>query len=93
MRGGKSAGRISYGYRVRRELMSDGTISTGERMIDPDQADIVTRIFTEYASGLSARTIAAALNEEGIASPDSGKGAGTWGHRRFQGTGSGAPGS
>ena len=85
VRGGKSAGGISYGYRVRRELMSDGTISTGERMIDPDQADIVTRIFTEYASGLSARTIAAALNEEGIASPDSGKGAGTWGPSTISG--------
>ena len=85
VRDGKSAGGISYGYRARRELCADGTLTTGERMIDPDQAAIVTRIFTEYASGRSARAIAAALNDEGIASPDSGKGAGTWGPSTISG--------
>lgn len=38
VRGGKSAGGISYGYRVRRELMSDGTISTGDRTINETKA-------------------------------------------------------
>ncbi|WP_423208842.1 recombinase family protein [Paracoccus yeei] len=85
VRDGKSAGGLSYGYRARRELRPDGTLTTGERMIDPDEAAIVARIFTEYASGLSARAIAAALNEEGIASPDSGKGAGTWGPSTISG--------
>ena len=85
VRSGKSAGGISYGYRARRELRPDGTLTTGERVIDVDQAAIVTRIFTEYAAGLSARAIAAALNEEGIASPDSGKGAGTWGPSTISG--------
>ena len=85
VRDGKSAGGLSYGYRARRELRPDGTLTTGERMIDPDEAAIVTRIFTEYASGLSARAIAAALNEEGIASPDSGRGAGTWGPSTISG--------
>ncbi|RWR04618.1 recombinase family protein, partial [Paenirhodobacter populi] len=85
VRDGKSAGGISYGYRVHRELRPDGTLITGERLIDPDQAAIVTRIFTEYASGLSARAIAAALNDEGIASPDSGKGDGTWGPSTISG--------
>lgn len=85
VRDGKSAGGISYGYRARRELRPDGTITTGERLIDPEQAAIVTRIFTEYASGLSARAIAAALNDEGIASPDSGKGDGTWGPSTISG--------
>jgi hypothetical protein len=85
VRDGKSAGGISYGYRVHRELRTDGTLTTGERVIDAEQAAIVTRIFTEYASGLSARAIAAALNDEGIASPDSGKGDGTWGPSTISG--------
>lgn len=34
LRDGKSAGGISYGYRARRELRPDGTLTTGERVID-----------------------------------------------------------
>ncbi|RDD96185.1 recombinase family protein [Paracoccus pantotrophus] len=85
VRDGKSAGGISYGYKVHRELRADGTLTTGERVIDPNEAAIVTRIFTEYAAGRSARTIAAALNDEGIPSPDSGKGNGTWGPSTISG--------
>ena len=85
VRDGKSAGGISYGYKVHRELRADGTLTTGERVIAPNEAAIVTRIFTEYASGLSARAIAATLNEEGIPSPDSGKGDGTWGPSTISG--------
>ena len=85
VRDGKSAGGISYRYRLHRELRTDGTLTTGERVIDAEQAAIVTRIFTEYASGLSARAIAAAPNDEGIASPDSGKGTGTWGPSTISG--------
>ena len=59
VRKGKSAGGISYGYRVRRAFKEDGTPVTGERDIDPDQAIIVERIFREYDAGHSARTIAA----------------------------------
>ena len=83
VRNGKSAGGISFGYHARRELRADGTVTTGERVIDPEQA----AIFTEYAAGRSARTIAAALNAEGIASPDSGKGKGngTWGPSTISG--------
>ncbi|RWR46402.1 recombinase family protein, partial [Sinirhodobacter huangdaonensis] len=44
VRDGKSAGGISYGYRVHRELRADGTLTTGERVIDAEQAAIVTRI-------------------------------------------------
>jgi len=35
----------------------------------PDQAAVVTRIFTMYAEGVSARKIAAALNADGVPSP------------------------
>lgn len=75
---GKSAGGISYGYKVRRAFRADGTVVTGEREIVPEEAEVVLRIFCDYDAGLSARAIAAALNAEGIASPGgSGKGTGT----------------
>lgn len=77
VREGKSAGGLSYGYRAVRTLRDDGTLTTGLREIVPEEADIVRRIFTDYAAGLSARSIASALNAEGIRSPENGKGAGT----------------
>ncbi|WP_296644921.1 recombinase family protein [Roseinatronobacter sp.] len=76
---GKSAGGISYGYRLDRQPLPDGTFATGDRIIDETQAAIVRRIFTEYDRGLSARSIAIGLNRDGIAPPRSGgKGSGTW---------------
>ncbi|WP_232622865.1 recombinase family protein [Pseudorhodobacter sp. MZDSW-24AT] len=72
---GKSAGGICYGYRVKRKIRADGSVTTGEREIIPEEAETVIRIFRDYDAGLSARAIAAALNEEGIASPREGNGA------------------
>src|SRR6056297_4284624 len=78
VRQGRSAGGISFGYRVRRQLMQDGSLSSGEREIDPSESAVVRRILRDYAGGLSARRIAVDLNEEGIPAPRSGKGPGTW---------------
>lgn len=75
---GKSAGGIAYGYRVKREILPDGTLSTGDREVEQDEAAVIKRIFRDYADGLSARAIAAALNAEGVTAPQSGKGTGTW---------------
>jgi hypothetical protein len=70
-RGRVEAGRIpgggSYGYRIIRQLLPDG--STGEREIDPTQATIVQRIFKEHADGIAPRQIAARLNREAVPSP------------------------
>ncbi len=85
VRKGKSAGGVSYGYRVIRAFQADGTPVTGEREIDVDQAAVVSRIFREYDAGHSARTIAAGLNADGIPSPDSGKGDGAWGPSTISG--------
>jgi site-specific DNA recombinase len=75
----KSAGGISYGYRVVRQHNPDGTVSVGERTIDPDEARVIQRIFSEYDRGRSARAIAVGLNKDGITPPRSGgKGAGRW---------------
>jgi site-specific DNA recombinase len=38
-------------------------------VVDPEQTEIIRRIFTMYADGASAKTIAATLNREGIPSP------------------------
>jgi site-specific DNA recombinase len=79
VKAGKSAGGISYGYRLDRQPLPDGTYTTGDRVIDPAEAAIVRRIFTEYDRGRSARAIAIGLNRDGIPAPRAGgKGKGTW---------------
>jgi len=79
VKAGKSAGGISYGYRLDRQPLPDGTYTTGDRVISDTEAAIVRRIFTGYDRGLSARSIAIGLNRDGIAAPRSGgKGSGTW---------------
>jgi DNA invertase Pin-like site-specific DNA recombinase len=72
-REGKFPGALTFGYR-----RVPG--KPGEREIDPEQAAIVRRIFTEYADGKPARQIAADLTAEGIPSPGGGK---HWNHQTF----------
>lgn len=80
IKAGKSAGGLSYGYRMDRQPLPDGTFTTGDRVIDETEAAVIRRIFQEYDRGKSARTIAIALNREGVPAPRSGngKGSGTW---------------
>ncbi|MEF2546398.1 recombinase family protein [Aurantimonas sp. E1-2-R+4] len=66
---GYSAGGLSYGYRVVKKLDERGEPIRGLREVDEEQAGIIQRIFQEFASGRSARTIAAGLNRDGIPSP------------------------
>ncbi|TJZ82031.1 recombinase family protein [Paracoccus hibiscisoli] len=83
---GKSGGGNCYGYRVRRGFDAGGAVITGERDIDDAEAAVVRRIFADYDAGLSARSIAAALNGEGVTPPRSGgKGSGSWGSSTIQG--------
>jgi DNA invertase Pin-like site-specific DNA recombinase len=69
---GLMPGKPAYGHRK-----VPGT--SFEREIDPEQAAIVKRIFTEYASLEPPREIAARLNAEGIPSPSGG----LWNHQVF----------
>ncbi len=69
VRQGRSAGGISYAYRLERALQTDGAFTTGERSIHPEEAAIVRRIFAAFAEGKSPRAIAAVLNKEGIPGP------------------------
>ena len=63
---GRSGGGLSFGYRVRRGLRANGTPVTGELEIDPDQADMIRRVFASYARGLPPRAVARTLNTEGV---------------------------
>lgn len=78
---GKIAAGLGYGYDVVRAFDDRGEPIRGERRINVKEAAIVVRIFTEFAAGRSAKTIAKALNKEGIRSP-SGRG---WGYSTILG--------
>ena len=73
---GRSTGGRTYGYKsvpildpVRKDAYGRSEIVGATRVIDPETADVVRRIFALYADGLSPRNIAARLNAEGIPSP------------------------
>lgn len=66
---GLASGGVAYGYRKVARFDDRGEPIRGLREIDPEKAEIVLRIFREYAAGASARAIAAALNAEGIPPP------------------------
>jgi site-specific DNA recombinase len=75
VREGKFPGAVTYGYR---KVLG----KPGEREIDPEQAAIVRRIFTEYAEGCSPRDIAAWLTRDCIPTPTGNK---IWNHQTFVG--------
>ncbi|WP_417832558.1 recombinase family protein [Terasakiella sp.] len=78
---GKSGGGNSYGYDVKKQLDANGEAIRGDRTINKAEAKIIKRIFNAYAKGQSPRSIAKALNDEGVKSP-SGKG---WGPSTIHG--------
>jgi hypothetical protein len=65
---GKSAGGLCYGYRVVKTL-SGGTVTTGEREIEPAEATVVERIFREFIAGVSPKQIAKNLNRQSMPGP------------------------
>ncbi len=65
-RAGRSAGGRAFGY------IAATDSPTGQREIDPEQAAVVRRVFEMYAAGMSPKSIAATLNDEGVPSPGSG---------------------
>ena len=69
---GKSGGGNSYG---------NGEAVRGDRTINPVQAEVVRRIFRDYAAGKSAKRIAVELNREGVAAPSGGD----WGFSTING--------
>jgi site-specific DNA recombinase len=73
-------GAVTYGYG--RVELAPGIYNPGVRCVDEQQAGIVRRIFTEYANGVSPRTIAMGLTRDGIPSPS---GAAQWSHQTIIG--------
>src|ERR671919_1666158 len=65
---GKSAGGLCYGYRVVKTL-SAGNVTTGEREVEPAQAQVVERIFRNFIAGVSPKQIAKNLNRERVPGP------------------------
>jgi len=68
---GKAGGGVSYGYRIVRRF-ENGTVSTGEREVVSEEADIIRRIFRDYAAGLSPKQMPKDLNREGLRGPRGG---------------------
>jgi site-specific DNA recombinase len=78
---GKSAGGKSYGYDSVVKHDSRGERIRGDRTINAAEAAVVQRIFGEYGSGKSPKSIAIGLNKDGIASPRGGD----WGQSTING--------
>lgn len=78
---GKSGGGNAFGYKVVRAFDADGSPTAGDRLIEVAEAEVVRRIFLDFANGQSPRAIAHALNKESIAGP-SGVG---WGQSTING--------
>ncbi len=65
----RSGGSKAYGYEVVREFDASGELIRGGRRINANEANIIRRVFREYAAGKSPRAIVKALNAEGIPGP------------------------
>jgi DNA invertase Pin-like site-specific DNA recombinase len=66
---GKAGGGLCYGYDVVKRSDAAGEPIRGERGINGVEAQIVRRIFREFAAGKSPRAIAVDLNREGVPGP------------------------
>ena len=65
---GRVLGRVVYGYRIANRL-EGATVVRGLREIVPEEAEIVRRIYRQYADGISARAIVEELNADGTTPP------------------------
>ena len=65
---GKAGGGVSFGYRIVRRF-ENGVVSTGEREIVAEEAEIIRRIFKQYLTGAPPRQIAKELNRDGVRGP------------------------
>ena len=69
MEQGRSGGGLCYGYDVVKSF--DGLVDPvrGGRTVNETEAEVVRRVFREFAAGASPRAIARRLNGEGILGP------------------------
>lgn len=69
---GRVPGGLAYGYEVVPAIRPDGELDRGIRRIVPEQADVILRIYREYAAGRGPKAIAKGLNADGIPAPRGG---------------------
>jgi site-specific DNA recombinase len=67
---GRSGGGLCYGYDVVKHTDAEGEPIRGERTINEAEANIIRRVFLDFAAGISPRAIARRLNDEGVPGPD-----------------------
>ncbi|WP_443478421.1 recombinase family protein [Novosphingobium aerophilum] len=67
---GKAGGGRSYGYDLVRRLDGDGEPIRGERTINAAEAEVIRRVFRDYANGISPLAISKRLNTDGIPGPE-----------------------
>lgn len=78
VRDGRIAGGACYGYTLERKNDGSGRRYT-VAIVNEAEAPIVRRIFDEYLAGRGHKTIAHALNNEGVPAPSAGRrGSGSW---------------
>jgi site-specific DNA recombinase len=78
---GKSGGGNAYGYDVVKKFDASGEPVRGDRTVNEFQAEVIRRIFRDYAAGKSANRIAVELNKDGIVAPSGGD----WGFSTING--------
>lgn len=66
---GRSGGGLCDGYDVVNATNDAGELVRGERTVNEKEADIVRRVFRDFAAGVSPRAIAQRLNDEGVPGP------------------------
>ena len=67
---GKSGGGLCYGYQVRRVISLGDPAATGDREIVQVQAEVIRRIFRDYAAGVSPKALTKRLNGERCSGPN-----------------------
>lgn len=73
VRAGRSGGGLCFGYKLVRQIGSDGQLVTGELSIDAREAHLTSDIYDQYCSGRSPRSIARDLNRASVPGPRNGK--------------------
>lgn len=73
VKAGKVPAGVGYGYEVVRRFDSAGVPVHGERKVNQNQAQIVRRIFKEYAAGQTPYSIVVGLNNDQVPGPTGGE--------------------
>lgn len=80
-KGGVPGGKL-YGYDIIRDIDESGEPIRGKRRINEAEAEIIRRIYNEYASGMTLDAICNGLNFQGVPASNGG----TWYKSAFVGT-------